>query len=375
MAKSLKEIDIELSALFKERLGLAAPETGMASGDPPPGDPAYEREVVANATQGTSPEDETALRQLFTAVFSVSNARRRSKLRGNSPLVDRILEAARNAHPFPTRALVACAGTEGSYAQEAVCQMFPVPSILFFNGFEAVCEAVEKGFCPYGILPIENSASGSVTAVYDLMVRHRFHIARAMRLKVKHVLLAPHGVKLEDVKEITSHPHALAQCSAFFKAHPEISAIPSTNTAVAAKELAASTRRDMAVIASARCAELYGLDIIGADIADATYNYTRFICITKNLEVSPDAGKFSIMMSLPHRPGSLNSIISKFAAIDVNLTKLESRPVPGMDFEFRFTFDFEAPPTDASVLALLSELSQDPAIDHFTFLGAYAEKQ
>ena len=130
----------------------------------------------------------------------------------------------------------------------------------------------------------------------------------------------------------------------------------------------------MAVIASRSCAELYGLDVIAEGIADASFNYTRFICISKNMEIYPDAGKFSIMLSLPHRPGALNGLISKFAAIDVNLTKLESRPIPGMDFEFRFTFDFEAPPTDPAVLALLSELSLDPGIKHFTFLGAYAEK-
>jgi len=233
---------------------------------------------------------------------------------------------------------------------------------------------VEQGLCPYGILPIENSAAGSVAAVYDLMVRHRFHIVRALRLKVDHVLLAARGVKLEDVREITSHPHALAQCGTFLKAHPKVKATPGSNTAVAAKELAVSGRRDLAVIASRTCAELYGLDVIAEGIADAAFNYTRFICISKNLEIYPDAGKFSIMLSLPHRPGALNGLISKFAAIDVNLTKLESRPIPGMDFEFRFTFDFEAPPTDTAVLALLSELSRDPGIEHFTFLGAYAER-
>ena len=114
--------------------------------------------------------------------------------------------------------------------------------------------------------------------------------------------------------------------------------------------------------------------MIAEGLADVKFNYTRFICISKNLEIYPDAGKFSLMMSLPHRPGSLNNIISKFAAIDVNLTKLESRPVPGMDFEFRFTFDFEASPSDPAVRALLAELSQDPEIEHFTFLGAYSER-
>lgn len=362
----LAAIDGELAKLFAKRLVLA--EEGDAC------DRAYERSVVSGATEGASPEEEAATRQFFSMVFGLSQARRRAFLAAGSPLAEKILEKAKEPRPFPTRAVVACAGTEGSYAQEAATRMFPVPTILYFNGFEAVFEAVEKGLCPYGILPVENSAAGSVAAVYDLMVRHRFHIVRAMRLKVSHVLLALPGVKLGDVKEVASHPHALAQCSGFLKAHPGMKAIPATNTAVAAKTLAASGRRDMAVIASRECAELYGLDVIAEGIADAAFNYTRFICISKNLEITPDAGKFSMMLRLPHRPGALNSIISKFAAIDVNLTKLESRPVPGMDFEFLFTFDFEASPADPAVLALLSELSQDPAIEKFTFLGAYAEK-
>ena len=295
-------------------------------------------------------------------------------LNGEAPLVKDIRAARAAFERFPNRAVVACPGTEGSYAQQATSIMFQLPTILYFTSFDKVFEAVEQGLCPYGILPIENSAAGSVAAVYDLMVKHRFHIARALRLKVDHVLLAAHGVKLSEVREVISHPHALAQCGEFLKAHPEIKAVPGANTAVGAKALSASGRRDAAVIASRACAELYGLDVIAEDIADAVYNYTRFICISKDLQIYPDANKFSIMLSLPHRPGSLNGLISKFAAINVNLTKLESRPIPGMDFEFRFTFDFEAPPSDPAVLGLLAELAQDPEIEHFTFLGAYAER-
>ena len=221
---------------------------------------------------------------------------------------------------------------------------------------------------------MENSAAGSVAQVYDLMIKHSFHIARAARVKVDHVLLGVPGAKLADVREVTSHPHALAQCGAFLRKHQGIKAVPGTNTAVAAKELAASGRTDRAVIASRACAELYGLEVLSDGIADAAFNYTRFICISRGLEITPDASKIGIMLSLPHRPGSLNEIISKFAAIGVNLTKLESRPLPGMDFEFRFTFEFEAAPTDPAVLGLLSELSLDPEVEHFTFLGAYAEK-
>ena len=295
-------------------------------------------------------------------------------MRGEPALVAKIREAcASTPNVFPSRAIVACPGTEGGYAQQAASSFFHLPTIMYFRSFENIFDAVEQGLCPYGVLPIENSAAGSVAAVYDLMDTHRFHIVKALRMKVDHVLLAKPGTRLEDVKEISSHPHALAQCTAFLKKHPSIRTLPDTNTACAAKELASSGAKNRAVIASRACAELYGLEIVKEGIMDAVYNYTRFICIAKKCEIYPDAKKFSIMLSLPHRPGSLNGIISRFASIGVNLTKLESRPVPGLDFEFRFTFDFEASPREEAVLGLLAELANDPQIEHFTFLGAYPE--
>ena len=374
----IDRIDEELVRLFLKRLKVSR-DVALAKREKggPITDPAREREILTRVSVEAGPENENAARLFFSTLFSISKARQRSILRGQSPLVDEIKRSAAlhadAAHAFPSHAIVACCGTEGSYAQQAACRLVRVPTILYFNNFEKVFEAVEQGLCPYGVLPVENSAAGSVVAVYDLMQRHRFRIARALRLKVDHVILAPPGVKLADVKEIVSHPHALAQCSEFFRTHPEIRSTPSPNTAVAAKEIAASGRRDAAVIASRACAELYGLDVIAERIQDAVYNYTRFICISKDLEIYPEAHKMSIMLSIPHRPGALAEIISKFAAIDVNLTKLESRPMPGMDFEFRFVFDFMASPLENAVQCLLSELSQDPEIEHFDFLGAYVE--
>jgi chorismate mutase/prephenate dehydratase len=374
--KKIDKIDEELVRLFLERLAVSR-DVALAKRESggPVTDPAREREILSRVSEAAGPDNENAARLFFSTLFSISKARQRNLIRGSSPLVDDILRAAASpTRVFPPRAFVACCGTEGSYAQQAAVRLVKVPTIVYFNSFEKVFEAVEKGLCAYGVLPVENSAAGSVTAVYDLMQRHRFYIARAVKLRVDHVLLAPRGVKLEDVVEIASHPHALAQCSSFLKAHPHVRAVPASNTAVAAKALASSGRRDMAVIASRSCAELYGLDVVAERLQDAAYNYTRFICISKGMEIYPDANKISIMLSLPHRPGSLAEIISKFAAIDVNLTKLESRPLPGVDFEFRFTFDFEASPEDPSVLSLLSELSQDPEIEHFDFLGAYGER-
>ena len=371
---AIDAVDDEITRLMERRLAVSerVAELKRAAGLPVT-DPARERAILTRVTGLVPPEHMIGVRQLFATLFGLSKALQRSRLGAGGALLDEIARATTDAR-FPQKSVVACAGVEGSYAQQAASLLFSIPTILYFKSFEKVFEAVEKGLCPYGVLPVENSAAGSVASVYDLMRQHRFHVVRALRLKVDHVLLAPPGVKLADVRTVSSHAHALAQCGRFLKAHPDLHVEPGSNTAVAAKDLAARGRRDAAVIASRACAELYGLDVIAEDICDAAYNYTRFICIAKDLEIRPDANKISLMLSLPHRPGALNGIIAKFAAIDVNLTKLESRPVPGRDFEFSFVFDFEASTADPQVRALLAELSSDPEIEHFTFLGAFGEK-
>ena len=376
LRRDIDEIDDKIAELFLDRMekmdevALAKKAEGTSISDP-----ARERNILSRVTNAVGEKHEDAARLLFRTIFGITKARQRVLLNGESEFTKSIKDAiAATGDKFPKRAIVACPGVEGAYAQQAASRMFALPTIVYFNDFEKIFESVEKGLCPYGILPIENSAAGSVAAVYDLMRKHRFHIVRSLKLKIDHVLLAPKGTKLSDVKVIESHPHALAQCSEFFRAHSDIEMKPAINTATAAEALAANKTRGVAVIASRTCADLYGLEIIAERIQNAALNYTRFICIAKNTQIYSDANRIGIMLSLPHKPGSLNDIISKFSAIDVNLTKLESRPVPGMDFEFRFIFEFEASISDPSVLSLLADLAADPEIDRFTFLGAYSEK-
>jgi chorismate mutase/prephenate dehydratase len=372
----IDEIDGELVKLFVRRMEasekVAAAKRNSAK---PVCDPAREREILAKVAKAVGPDFENEARLLFTTLMSMSRGRQRAELAGENAFAKEISTAMESTPDrFPSAATVACAGVEGSYAQQAVCRLVQFPTIFYFKGFDDVFSAVEKGMCDYGVLPIENSAVGSVTAVYDLMAKHRFKIVKAMKLRIRHVLLAPRGVKLADVKEISSHPHALAQCSEFLRGQPSIRTVPASNTAAAAAALAKSGRTDTAVIASRECAELYGLDVLREDISNITSNYTRFICISKKTEIYPSADKFSVMMSLNHRPGALTDVLVKFAAVGVNLTKLESRPVPGSDFEFRFIFDFEASPHDPRVVKMLAGFTIDPEIENFTFLGAYSEK-
>lgn len=376
LRRDIDEIDDKIAELFLNRMekmdevALAKKNEGTSISDP-----ARERNILSRVTNAVGEKHEDAARLLFRTIFGITKARQRVLLNGESEFVRSVKDAiAATSDKFPKRTIVACPGVEGAYAQQAASRMFALPTIVYFNDFEKIFESVEKGLCPYGILPIENSAAGSVAAVYDLMQKHKFHIVRSLKLKIDHVLLAPRGTRLSDVKVIESHPHALAQCSEFFRAHSGIEMKPAINTATAAEALAANKTSGVAVIASRTCADLYGLEIIAERIQNAALNYTRFICIAKNTEIYSDANRIGIMLSLPHKPGSLNDIISKFSAIDVNLTKLESRPVPGMDFEFRFIFEFEASISDVSVLSLLADLAADPEIDRFTFLGAYSEK-
>lgn len=372
----INAIDDELVKLFVKRMEASEKMAEVKRGNGKPvQDPERERSILSKVAQAVGPELENEARVFFTTLMSMSRGRQRAELAGESPLVKSITEAvASTPERFPSSATIACPGVEGSYSQQAACRLVNFPTIFYFKGFDDVFSAVEKGMCDYGILPIENSAVGSVTAVYDLMAKHNFKIVRAVKLRIRHVLLAPRGTKLEDVKEISSHPHAIAQCSEFLHQLPGIKAVPATNTAAAASAVAASGRKDVAVIAARECAELYGLEVIKEDISNTSSNYTRFICISKKNEIYPDSGKFSVMMSLNHRPGALTDVLVKFAAVGVNLTKLESRPVPGSDFEFRFIFDFEASPSDPRVVKMLTGFAMDPEIEHFTFLGAYSEK-
>ena len=231
--------------------------------------------------------------------------------------------------------------------------------------------AVEQGLCEYGILPIENSTYGTVNEVYDLMKNYRFHIVRSIKLKVDHSLLVLPGTELKDVKEIFSHEQAIGQCSEFLKAHPGIKVTVCDNTAAAAKMLHESGRHAAASISSAGCANLYGLKKLDTRVQNTDGNFTRFICISKKAMIFPGADRISLMLSLPHRPGSLYSLISKFSVLGLNLTKLESRPIAGSDFEFMFYFDIEASVYSPAVLALLDELSDSPEL--FVFLGSYSE--
>ena len=231
--------------------------------------------------------------------------------------------------------------------------------------------AVESGLCKFGVVPNENSSNGSVRAVYDLVQRKNFSIVRSTRLCIHHELLVQPGVKLTDITEIYSHEQAIGQCSKFLSELNGVRVIPCANTAVAAQMVAESGSRHAAAISSHSCAALYGLECIHDAIQDSDNNYTRFICISKEPVIYPGANRISLVIAFENKPGALYEILSKLAALDINMTKLESCPVVGSDFDFVFFLELDASVQDPSVLAMLEEMERSCA--KFQFLGNYAE--
>lgn len=366
-------VDTQLTDLFCKRMELCAQIAGEKKEQ---GinvyDGAREREVRARvARQAGEPLDMYAS-MLYSMLFDLSRSYQIALSGAETDLTQRIRHAiAHTDSRFPRSGTIACQGVEGAYSQVACDKLFAMPEIIYFHGFEGVFQAVEKGLCDYGVLPIENSSNGSVNSVYDLMHRHDFHIVRSIRLHVDHKLVANPGASLSGIKEILSHDHALSQCSAFLNKHPDIKVTICENTAAAAKQVAKSGRTDIAAIASANCVALYGLSVLSDDVQNSKNNYTRFICIAKDLAIYPGADRISLMLSIKHEPGALYRMIAKFAALGLNLTKLESRPITGSDFEFLFYFDLEASVLSEDVVRLLGECEAAGGL--FVFLGSYSE--
>lgn len=373
LRNEIDEIDDSLVKLFEKRMQSTAQLAKYKKEHSVPvSDRTREREIIYRMSGKVAPELAGYTKSLYNTLFDLSKSYQNSLISPESKLASEIKKSLEGSEKlFPERAVVACQGTEGAYSQFACDRMFKYPEIMYVNSFDSVFEAVGRGLCRYGILPLENSTAGSVTAVYELMQKHKFYIVGSIKLCISHSLLAAPGVRLDGVKEIFSHEQALNQCSKFLSELKDVKVTVCANTAEAAKSVADSGRSDCAAICSGDCAELYGLSEITSGISNTENNYTRFICISKELEIYPGASCTSLMVRLPHKPGSLYSVISRFAALGVNLTKLESRPVPGSDFEFMFYFDVDASVYSPELAELITQLENE--LPGLVYLGSYNE--
>ena len=371
--KEIDRIDDQLIALFAQRMETAEKiaEYKKANGLRVL-DARREKEKMREILDKTPDDLREYVSSLYSLIFELSRSRQSCLLGTKGDLPAKIAEAIeKTPQLFPEDAAVACQGVEGAYSQQACDKLFQHPSVFFCATFDKVFAAIEQGLCQYGVLPLENSTAGSVNAVYDLMQKHNFSIVRSVRLRVDHSLLALPGTKLSDIREIVSHGQALEQCSEFLKQLPNVTVTRCENTAAAARMVAESGRKDLAAIASNACAEIYGLQSLQDRVQNEHGNYTRFICIAAKPEVYPGADRTSLLVTLANEPGSLYQVLARIYGCGINLTKLESRPIPGSDDTFRFYFDLEASVYSPELPKLLGEL--ESVCEHVCYLGSYSE--
>ncbi len=336
-------------------------------------DRSREREVLSKRSAGLPSPLDSNVRRLMSTIMEMSRAGQSILMAKDAPLVCEVNTAIEGSpRKLPKSATVACQGIEGSYSSIAADKLFTGAEIVFMDSFEGVARAVRSGLCDFGVLPIENNVHGSVGAVYDIMRDLRFSIVQSFRMRIDHCLAVKEGVKESEITTILSHEQALGQCGEFLKGLKDVEVKVCENTAVAARMAAESDQRGVAAICSSDCGKIYGLDLIRRDIQNSDNNFTRFVVIARDLLVFEGADKASIMFSVAHKPGSLYEVISRFASAGLNITKLESRPIPGRDFEFRFHLDVDADCRDQNTLALIASLEE--CTEEFVFLGAYPER-
>ena len=366
-------VDSQIIELFRQRMeiseGVAAYKQAVGK---PIYDPERERRKLVEIAKEAGPDLRTGAIMLFSTLFELSSAHQMKVMNKRTALTEQVRHAIDHSPKrFPEYPSVACQGVAGAYSQIACSKLFRMPDISYFPNFEDVFNAIENGLCEYGLLPVENSTAGIVNKIYDLLVQHRCYIVRSVRLKIDHCLLVKPGTRLEDVKEIFSHEQAINQCAGFLKTLPGVKVTVKENTATSAKMVARSERNDVAALSSHACAQLYGLECLKASGQDKGNNYTRFICISKDLEIFPGADRTSIMCVVPHRPGSLYKVLSRFSALGLNLQKLESRPIPDRDFEFMMFMDFDAPVNSEELVQVLGEM--ETLCEDFRYFGSYSE--
>ncbi len=370
LRKEIDTIDDEISALYVKRMNCCR-EIGeeKAKSNASVNVPSRENAILARVTKTVPDELKIYVKQLYDNIFIQSKNYQNALSKISSPTSDVIREhLAEERKSFPISATVACQGVDGAFSGIAAKKLFEISDITYFKNFDGVFNAVEKGLCDYGVLPIENSTAGSVLSVYDLMKKHNFYIVRSIRIKVCHCLVGKSTSG--EIKKIYSHEQALSQCAEFIKS---IGATPVAvdNTAMAAQLVANSDEEGAYAICSEECAGLYNLKVVRKDIQDSGLNFTRFICISKKLKIFKGADKISVMTALEHKVGTLNNLLSRFYTQGLNLTKLESRPIGGGEFEFMFYFDFVGDVEAEGVLNLLADLERTS--DKFVFLGSYKE--
>lgn len=366
--KEIDEIDAKMTALFEERMKIAADvaEYKRISGKKVFDKQREDEKLDAVEQMASNAYFGRGLRELFSQIMSLSRKYQYTKL------------ADKGQNGFSgvgtlvcgTKERVAFFGEAGSYTEQALmralgeeCERKSCPT------FAAVVEAVENGTAKYGVVPIENTTTGDISDLYDLMAEHAVYPVAEQVIKIEHVLAAPEGATEAGIKEVYSHPQALLQCSGYFASRPELLQRACSSTSGCALEVAQNKDVTKAAIASEIAAKRYGLTVLRRGLNNQNINSTRFLVLSKEKVFTEEADKVSICFEIAHESGSLYRILSHLIYNDLNMTKIESRPIPGKQFEYRFFVDFDGNLSEPAVQNALTGIREEAS--RLKVLGCY----
>ncbi len=369
--KEIDKIDKQMVALFEERMTLTQ---GVAQYKSKTGKAVLDKERENSKLETLqslvqSEYNKYPVKELFTQIMSMSRKYQYSLIESYSS--ELAFEKVAKL-PLNEQSKVVFFGEPGSYSEQAMIEYFGEQKFNCFPAetFKEVMEAVHSGKADYGVLPIENSSTGGIQDIYDLLLNYDNYIVGEHVVKIDHSLVGLPGASVDGLKKVYSHPQGIMQCNTFFEEHPQIEAVKYLSTAAGAKKVLEDQDITQGAIASPRAAAYYGLSVLKEKLNYESSNSTRFIIIANQKIYLEDANKVSICFELPHESGTLYNMLSHFIYNNLNMTKIESRPISGRPWEYRFYVDFEGNLQDAGVKNSINGIKEEAV--NLKILGNFA---
>lgn len=372
LREEIDKIDNEILALYEKRMEIAE---GVARYKIKTGKKVFDREreiskLDALSKKASNAFNKVGIVELFEHIMSGSRKKQYQLLTESGIVEESEFEIVENLLTPNDKVRVVFQGVEGAYSQQAMTEYFGADCDSFHvESWKDAMEAIQSGQADFAVLPIENSSAGIVSENYDLLVEYENYIVAEQIIQIKHALLGTADAKIEEIDTVYSHPQALMQCGDFLYEHGDWEKISLKNTAVAAKKVKEDGNKNQAAIASALTAEIYGLKILNQNISNTENNATRFIIVTNKKICTERANRVSICFEIAHESGSLYHMLSHFIYNNVNMTNIQSRPIKGKTWEYRFFVDFEGRLEDTGVINALRGIKEEAT--SMKILGTY----
>lgn len=367
--KEIDSIDSEITRLFEKRMDivLKVAEYKRLNNLPIFHKGREDAVIKKNVARLENKDYEKEIEKFFNGLMEVSRE-----------LQSRKLNREKDSFKFKKKNIskedvIGFLGPQGSFSEEAFLKYFGEDNkSIAYEDFEDIFIALKNGDIDYGVLPVENSSTGGINEVHDLLVKYGFYIIGEESIRIDQHLIGIHGTKISDIKEVYSHPQGFSQTSEFLKLYNDLKLIPYHNTATSAKLIKELNDKSKAAIASSRAAKIYDLDIIKEEINNIKSNYTRFIIIGKELLKEDDADKISVVFSLEDKAGTLYRLLRYFAENNINMITIESRPIKNENWKYFLYVDFEGSLENSEVVKTLKSVEESS--EYFRVLGWYKKR-